>query len=90
MITCEEFFRNKIKENIEWEGSITLSKVPLNAELAMRWAFEYAEQFKEKSDKWDELSNELEMYYDEEHEDFDEDAGLLEIGETCAQAFGYI
>ena len=42
MITAEEFFREKIKKEIEWEGQITLSKVPLNAEQAMRWAHEYS------------------------------------------------
>ena len=42
-LTAEEFFRNKIKENIEWEGEITLWKVPLNAELSMRWAKEYSD-----------------------------------------------
>lgn len=41
-MTSEEFFRNKIKEEIEWEGAITLWKVPLNAEQAMRWANEFA------------------------------------------------
>lgn len=42
-LTAEEFFRNKIKENIEWEGEITLWKVPLNAELSMRWTKEYSD-----------------------------------------------
>lgn len=42
MITAEEFFRSKIKEEIEWEGNITLWKVPLNAEQAMRWSHEYS------------------------------------------------
>jgi hypothetical protein len=37
--TAEEFFRNKIKE---WEGTITLWKVPLNTGTAMRWAQEYS------------------------------------------------
>lgn len=51
---------------------------------------ETALEYKEKADKWDKLDRELfEMYevseYDEEYE-----TSLLDVGETCAIAFGYL
>ena len=60
-LTAEEFFRNKIKENIEWEGEITLWKVPLNAELSMRWAKEYSDYVI----KWQQEQNKK-LYSEEE------------------------
>lgn len=45
MITTEEFFRNKIKEETQLKEPITLSQIILNAEQTMRWANEYAKLF---------------------------------------------
>jgi hypothetical protein len=42
MITAEEFFRNKIKEETHLKEPITLSQTILNAEQTMRWAQEYS------------------------------------------------
>lgn len=42
MITVEEFFRNKIKEETHLKEPITLSQIILNAEQTMRWAQEYS------------------------------------------------
>lgn len=61
-MTAEEFFRNKIKEEIEWEGAITLWKVPLNAEQAMRWANEYA-KLRSKEELQDLLNSECHLEY---------------------------
>jgi len=40
-----------------------------------------------KSDKWDELEEEIGSFYEDED---NEEGNLCAIGETCAIAFGYL
>lgn len=42
MITAEEFFRQKLKEQCPFKEVITLSQELIAAEQAMRWAHEYS------------------------------------------------
>ncbi|MCT3943884.1 hypothetical protein HZQ28_01160 [Elizabethkingia anophelis] len=46
IITAEEFFRKKIRENYQIPASFSLYQMDyLNAEQAMRWAKEYADYY---------------------------------------------
>jgi hypothetical protein len=48
-------------------------------------------EWKEKADKWDALSDQVGGYYSDAVEDDSEHEGkLLDIGETAARAFGYM
>lgn len=42
MITAEEFFRQKLKEQCPFKEVITLSQELITAEQAMRWAHEFS------------------------------------------------
>ncbi|WP_329805437.1 hypothetical protein [Flavobacterium facile] len=54
-------------------------------------ALEYAEQYKQKSEKWDELETEISNFYNQENESSEEENdSLLDIGEAAALAFGFI
>jgi hypothetical protein len=44
--TAEEFFRGKIKQANPDKEVITLSRETITAEAGMRWAHEFAQQFK--------------------------------------------
>lgn len=43
-----------------------------------------------KAEKWDKLDAEIGEYYSEYDEDDEDGGALLEIGETTAEAFGYL
>ena len=45
MITAEEFFRQKIKEQTPFREVITLSQEIITAEQGMRWGYEYAKLY---------------------------------------------
>ena len=85
MITAEEFFRDKLKYSSPFQ-EVTLSQQFINAEQAMRWAHEFAEKFKNKAEKWDNLNEKIGIIYE------DEDSGgdLCDIGEIAAMELGYL
>lgn len=43
-LTAEEFYRNKIREHYNKPGEFALSCTEINAEKAMRWAYEFSQQ----------------------------------------------
>jgi hypothetical protein len=45
MITVEEFFRQKLKEQTPFREVITLSQELITAEQGMRWGYEYAKLY---------------------------------------------
>jgi hypothetical protein len=75
MITSEEFLKDKVRE-IDYE-------VPSPIEI-MAWLDEYANQYKVKADKWDELDEKIGRFYSEDDDNEDEEGNLCDIGEVAA------
>lgn len=62
MKTAEEFFRDKIREHYNVQKEFSLAHMDcLNAEKAMRWAHEFADQFKPKWISVDEFNGEIDQ-----------------------------
>jgi hypothetical protein len=81
MITSEEFLKDKVRE-IDYE-------VPSPIEI-MAWLDEYANQYKVKADKWDELDEKIGRFYSEDDDNEDEEGNLCDIGEVAALCLGYL
>lgn len=44
----------------------------------------------EKAKKWDDLDDKIAPFYDENDEGYNDEGGLITIGEIAATAFGYL
>ena len=56
----------------------------------MKYSQEQIEKFKKKADKWDALEKKIANFYPEDQSEDDADAGLVDIGEIAAEAFGFL
>lgn len=91
MIETLEQWKNQVAIDKGYESWQELKLANIhNLENCLEEAAErYANQFKEKAQKWDDLDDEIGSLYDGEEDDEDS-MGLITIGEIAATAFGYL
>lgn len=87
----ENTLKNKERSNIERNRSSYTLNVLKSFKTQAEEMLEEEKKYITKASKWDKLGSKIEKYYDDENESSEEEEGnLLDIGEACAIAYGYL